>query len=75
MFNLNPVTVVLRYNLLIAVVVVSFSIGLPWLAILALPIFLSTILGVSFTKKTKKKTLHNKRILLPVRERLNKKAG
>ena len=55
-------TVVTRYYLMMAVVIVSFYAGVPALAFLALPIFLLAFMGVSFkaepkeikTKKTSK---------------------
>lgn len=36
---------------MMAVVIVSMFAGLPWAAMLALPIFLSAMLGVSFKQK------------------------
>lgn len=43
-------TVIWRFYLLMAVVVISFFIGAPELALLSVPIFLSAMLGVSFEK-------------------------
>ena len=47
-FGLGLGTMLLRYYLMMLVVVAAGFIGQWWLAILALPIFLSTILGVKF---------------------------
>jgi len=55
LFNANFETIIWRYHLLIAVVVLSFVAGVPFLALLALPIFLTAILGISFkSNKTQK---------------------
>ncbi|MFT4535836.1 MAG: hypothetical protein ACI9P5_003206 [Saprospiraceae bacterium] len=41
-------TVVLRFTLMMAAVIVPFFIGIPILAIISLPIFLSAMTAVSF---------------------------
>lgn len=50
LFSLNLTTLILRFYLLMAIVIGSFFAGVPWLAILSLPVFLSAMLGVSFSK-------------------------
>jgi hypothetical protein len=57
-FNISLVTVMIRFYLMMGVVIGSLFAGLPWLCILALPIFLSVILGVNFKKETTKQTVH-----------------
>ena len=59
LFSLNFSTLVLRFYLLMAIVIGAFFIGYPVLAILALPVFLSSMMGMKFamprlhfTKKT-----------------------
>lgn len=47
MFEAKFGTIVLRYYLMMAVVVGAFFFDLPFLAILAIPIFLSAMMGVS----------------------------
>jgi len=44
---------IMRYYLLMFVVIASFIIDTPILGLLALPIFLSAMLGVSFNTKSK----------------------
>lgn len=39
---------------MMAIVVGSFYIGIPWLAILSVPVLLSALAGWSFPKKAKK---------------------
>ena len=48
--NLSITTLMLRFYLLMAVVIVAFFAGSPWLAFLALPIFMSALLGIQFNK-------------------------
>lgn len=50
LFSLNFTTLILRFYLLMGIVIGSFFAGLPWLAILSLPVFLSAMMGVSFSK-------------------------
>ena len=61
-FELNIGTMMLRFYLLMAVVIVSFFIGQPWLSILALPIFLSAIMGVRFSSSMRAKQTAGTRI-------------
>ncbi len=49
MFTLPFDKLILRFYLLMAVVIVPFFMGVPILALLALPVFLSALLGVEFT--------------------------
>ena len=51
MFEASVQTVILRFYLMMAVVIGSFFAGVPWLALLSLPILLSAMLGVSFKGK------------------------
>ena len=48
MFEASFNSLIWRYNLLIAVVVVGIGTGNFWMAGLALPIFLTCLLGISF---------------------------
>jgi hypothetical protein len=54
-FSASFETVLLRYFLMMAVIVASFMIGYPVLAILSFPLFISAFTAVSF-KKVKAKT-------------------
>ena len=54
-FEASIGTIVTRFFLLMAIVIVAGFIGQWWLAILALPILLSAMTGVSF-KSSKKDT-------------------
>lgn len=49
LFEASIETIILRYYLLMAVTIIPVVIGIPMLAILALPVFLSALMGVSFT--------------------------
>ena len=54
-FTASFETVLYRFLLMMATVIGSFLTGVPFLAILALPIFLSAMVAVSFTTpKTEK---------------------
>ncbi|MEM6379998.1 MAG: hypothetical protein AAF705_17515, partial [Bacteroidota bacterium] len=59
-FNISLITVMLRFYLMMAVVIGSLFAGVPWLCILALPIFLSIMLGVTFKQDAPQKTQHKK---------------
>jgi hypothetical protein len=52
-FGLGLGTMLLRYYLMMLVVVAAGFTGQWWLAVLALPIFLSTVLGVRFSRSDK----------------------
>ena len=56
-FDINLVTVLVRFYLMMAAVIVGLFTGLNWLAFLALPIFLSIMLGVTFRKEGKGKKI------------------
>lgn len=58
-FDINLITVMVRFYLMMAAVIVGLFTGLNWLAFLALPIFLSIMLGVTFRKESKRKTSNN----------------
>ncbi len=49
MFSLSFDKLILRYYLLMAVVIAAFFAEVPLFALLALPIFLTSILGLSIT--------------------------
>lgn len=53
-FDLNIGNVMMRFYLMMAVVIAAGFSGYWLVALLALPIFLSTIMGISFTKNNKK---------------------
>ncbi|MCB0522053.1 MAG: hypothetical protein H6577_14455 [Lewinellaceae bacterium] len=52
-FGLSLDTLLLRYFLMMAIIIVAGFVGQWWLAILAFPIFMSTIMGISFKSKNK----------------------
>ncbi|PHI19149.1 hypothetical protein CEQ90_14665 [Lewinellaceae bacterium SD302] len=54
-FTLSIDKIVFRYFLMMAAVIVGVFTGQFWLAALGLPIFLSAILGLSFTSSKKAK--------------------
>jgi len=59
LFSLNFATLILRFYLLMAIVIGAFFIGIPALALLALPVFLISMMGVQFANsrfQTKKKS-------------------
>lgn len=51
MLNLSITTLILRFYLMMAVVIVSFFIGMPLLSLLALPLFAISLLGITFERK------------------------
>lgn len=57
-FNAKFETVIWRFYLLMIVVILPFFLGIPVLSILALPIFLSALMGVSF-RNEKRNTTRN----------------
>lgn len=71
-FGLSLGTMLLRYYLMMLVVVVAGFSGMWWLSALALPIFLSTILGIKFGKE---KESENNIKRLKTSPRLERKAG
>lgn len=57
LFEANFDTILWRFYLLMTVVIGSFLVGVPLLALLALPIFLTAMLGISFDFKKKNRVL------------------
>ncbi|HKK76172.1 MAG TPA: hypothetical protein VJ953_13920 [Saprospiraceae bacterium] len=55
-FNISLVTVMLRFYLMMGFVIVGVFTGMHLLTILALPTFLSIMLGITFKKEKKKAT-------------------
>jgi len=53
-FELSIGTVILRFYLMMMIVIAAGFIGQWWLAALALPVFLSIMAGISFSKTEKK---------------------
>lgn len=54
LFGLSISTLILRYYLMMAIVIVSFFIGMPLLSILALFVFFSALVAVKFDWHVKK---------------------
>lgn len=54
-FEIQIDTLIIRFYLMMAVIIGSFFAGVPYLALLALPIFLSAMMGVKFFPKKKEK--------------------
>ncbi len=67
--NLNWQTVLKRYFLMMFLVILGVLGQVYWLAFLALPVFLSAILGISFGNKTETKNAK----VLPMKTNLRKK--
>ena len=53
--KLNIGTVIIRFYLMMAIVIIGGFTGQWWIAILALPVFLSTMMAVKFNINTPKK--------------------
>jgi len=53
MFSLGIGGVVVRFFLMMTIIIVGVFAGMPWLTVLGLPIFLSALLGVSFSNPVK----------------------
>lgn len=62
MLSASFTTLILRYYLLMSIVIISFVLHIYWLSFLALPVFLSAILAISFTKNHKEKSIKNRAI-------------
>lgn len=56
-FEVSFEHVIIRFYLMMAAVIIPFFIGIPFLAILALPIFISAFMGVSFMGKKSERNL------------------
>ncbi|MFN7118522.1 MAG: hypothetical protein ACK4TA_17120 [Saprospiraceae bacterium] len=52
-FELSLGTVILRFYLMMLIVIAAGFIGQWWLAVLALPVFLSIMAGITFSGKRK----------------------
>lgn len=59
-FEASVETIIIRYYVMMAVVIIPFVIGIPILAVVALPIFLSALMGISF-KRTRNKSVSSER--------------
>ena len=70
-YKLTMGAVILRFYLMMMVVIAAGFIGQWWLAVLALPILLSIMLGVSFTDKKEQGTRRS----ITQGEKSYKKAG
>jgi 1,4-dihydroxy-2-naphthoate octaprenyltransferase len=70
-FQLKISTLLLRFYLMMAIVVIAGFTGQWWLAVLSLPVFISAILGIQFGKNDKKEVPIKR---LPAIPRLEKKA-
>lgn len=53
-FSIGIATIILRFFLMMAVIIVGVFTGQGWLTVLGLPIFLSIMLGVGLKKESKK---------------------
>ena len=53
LFHLNFASLILRFYLLMAIVIGAYFIGYPILAILSLPVFISAMMGIKFTRTKK----------------------
>lgn len=51
-FSIGIATIILRFFLMMAVIIVGVFTGQAWLTVLGLPIFLSIMLGVGLKKDT-----------------------
>ena len=56
LFEANIETVIIRYYLVIALTLIPFFLGIPIYALLAVPVFLSALLGVSFNYSVKRES-------------------
>ena len=54
-FSLPFDKIILRFYLMMAVVVAAFFAGVPWLGLVAVPIFMSILMGIRVTKTTSQK--------------------
>lgn len=60
--SVNLGTAVMRYYLLMALVLIGGFTGLWWIALLALPVFLSALLGLSFNWKKPEEKVNNAKV-------------
>ena len=68
-FDINLVTVMVRFYLMMAVVIIGIFSGQVWLAGLALPIFLSVMLGITFRKEDNSKKANIKKSINKVEKK------
>jgi len=63
LFALDFGGMMVRYYIMMGLIIVPLFIGMPWLAFLALPVFLSAILGIKFfgneSKQVKNQLRHS----------------
>ncbi|HMO37942.1 MAG TPA: hypothetical protein PKC76_06945 [Saprospiraceae bacterium] len=71
-FNLSIGTIVLRFYLMMLIVIIAGFVGQWWLAILAFPVFMSIMLGLTFGKNTQQTAAVKK---LPQRPNAARKAS
>jgi len=64
-YSISVETLFWRFNLMIALVVIPFVLGVPILALLSGPVFLSNLLGVSFKKEKKESTKQKETVVYP----------
>ena len=67
-FGLSITTVVLRFYLIMVLVIGALFSGFYWIAGLALPVFMSILLGLAFEKKAAPATKTARRVVLPATE-------
>jgi len=53
-FEASIETIIIRYYVMMSAVIIPFVIGVPTLALIAVPIFLSALMGISFNWKIAK---------------------
>ena len=53
-FKASFATILLRFYLMMTIILASFMAGFPLLALLGVPVFLSALLGLSFSMSRKK---------------------
>lgn len=56
LFNLEFDKVLTRYYLMMILVLLAFFVGLPYLALTAVPVFISTLLGIKFSSVHQERT-------------------
>lgn len=53
-FDASILLIIKRFYLMMAVIIVAFFAGVPWLSIVSLPILLSAMLGITFRRSEEK---------------------
>lgn len=56
-FNPSYESLVVRLYLMMTIVIATFCLGAPYLAVFAVPIFISSMLGLKITYKPSKETI------------------